>query len=94
MLRAIQKFYFPDSPRAASLWIKVYNFAVARERERDFQTGGHSGGLALATEALKNMTARNAEEKYHRCVLCLCVFVCVCVCVCEYDGEECGGEIS
>jgi hypothetical protein len=64
MLRAVQKQHFPDSTRAAALWVKVYSFAVARARSDQLARAG-GDGLELVVEALKNATARNAEETYH-----------------------------
>ena len=64
MLRAVRKQHFPDSPRAAALWVKVFSFAVARARSDQLARAG-GDGLEMVAEALKNSTARNAEETYH-----------------------------
>ena len=64
-LRAVQKLYFPDQPKAASLWLKVFSFVIARKKAAEFSTSGAGDGLKLAADAMKNMTARNAEERYH-----------------------------
>lgn len=85
MLRAIQKYYFPDSSEASQLWVKLYTFAMVRDRAQKFAAMGSAGkrlaprvttpqvvsdallagSVELVADALKNVTARNAEEKCH-----------------------------
>ncbi len=65
MLRAIQKFFFPDSAEASQLWVKIYTFVMARDRAAKFAAMGSAGSIELVADALKNVTARNAEEKCH-----------------------------
>ena len=56
---AIQRMYFADSARSLELWVKVYSFVQAKLRAQE------KDSLDVASDALKNVTARNLEERYH-----------------------------
>lgn len=56
---AIQRIYFADSARSLALWVKVYSFVQAKLRAQE------KDSLDVASDALKNVTARNLEERYH-----------------------------
>jgi WD40 repeat protein len=59
LVLAVQRMYFSDSPRSLDLWVKVYSFVQARLRAEE------KDSLDVASDALKNVTARNLEERYH-----------------------------
>jgi hypothetical protein len=65
MLRAVQKSYFPDSFPASSLWVKLYSFAMARDRAKKFSSAGTQSGVDLVRDSMKNVVCKNLEEKYH-----------------------------
>lgn len=65
MLRAVQRNYFPDSFGASSLWVKIYSFAMARDRAKKFSQGGTQSGVDLVGDSMKNVVCKNSEEKYH-----------------------------
>ena len=65
MLRAVQKNYFPDSFPASALWVKVYSFAMARDRAKKFANSGAASSLDLVRDSMKNVVCKNLEEKYH-----------------------------
>ena len=47
MLRAVQRNYFPDSFHASSLWVKIYSFAMARDRSKKFDNSGTQVGVCV-----------------------------------------------
>lgn len=65
MLRAVQRNYFPDSFAASALWVKIYSFAMARDRAKKFASAGTQSGVDLVRDSMKNVVCKNLEEKYH-----------------------------
>lgn len=59
LVLAVQRMYFADSSRSLDLWVKVYSFVQAKLRTQQ------KDSLDVASDALKNVTARNLEERYH-----------------------------
>jgi WD40 repeat protein len=59
LVLAVQRIYFADSSRSLDLWVKVYSFVQAKLRAQE------KDSLDVASDALKNVTARNLEERYH-----------------------------